>query len=435
MTPGGSPVRIPHLELPSIVKKNLFKTLHPERSVRLFGTYPRMMKSSGKNTIIIVESDAPQAHSLRSMLGEKGYRTAIAGNGKEALDAARKARPALVLSEVVLPSMDGLSMCREMKADPALKGVPVLLLTRLSAIEDILKGLDCGADGYITKPFSAEFLISSISSLLSNEHRVQNNQNERRMELDFGGRRFSVNAGRAQTVRFLLSTYENAVFQNTELCRAQEELKLLNERLEDMVRERTVELSAEVLERKAAELALRGSEERFRAVLDAASDTVICLGTQDRIYVWNRKAEEMFGYPASEAIGSEMHELIVPPRYREKARERLNQFFKSGKGDILGRTVEVKAMRRDGSEFPVEVSIAAFKLEGKWNAVGIIRDITARKRLEEDLRQNIEDLERMNRLMVGRELRMEDLRDEVRKLRERVRELEDGAGDIARRPQ
>lgn len=386
----------------------------------------RAMKRTGKKAILIVEGSAPEALSLKSMLGKNGYDTLVARNGREAIETARKKRPAIVLSEVVLPDMDGLSVCRELKADPALSGVPVVLVTELSDLEDILKGLDCGADGYITRPFNPEFVLSRISSLLSNGPLVQNNRDEKRMELEYCGRHFSVNAGRAQTVRFLLSTYENAVLQNRELCRAQEELKLLNERLEDMVRERTSELSAEVLERKAAELALRVSEERFRAVLETASDAIICLGPQDRIYIWNRKAEEMFGYPASEAVGSEMHGLIVPERYREKARKRLNDFFRSGNGDMLGRTVEVKAMRRDGTELPVEVSLAAFSLEGKWNVVGIIRDITARKLLEEELRRNIEDLERMNRLMVGRELRMEELREEVRRLRDRVRELDDG---------
>gem|GEM_PF-5720538 len=391
------------------------------------------MKRPGKKTVLIVENSAPQALHLQSMLAEGGYAASIARDGREALEAARKKRPALVLSEVALPGLDGLSVCRALKSE--LKGVPVVLVTELSGLGDILKGLDSGADGYITKPFNGEFVLSRISSLLSNGPRVRNNRDEKRVEIEYGGRRFSVKAGRAQSVSFLLSTYENAVLQNRELCSAQEELKLLNERLEDMVRERTSDLSAEVLDRKAAELALRVSEERFRAVLEAANDAIVCLGPGDTIYVWNRKAEEMFGYPASEAVGSGMHELIVPARYREKARERLKEFFETGRGDLLGRAVVVSASRRDGSELPVEVSLAAFNLEGQWNAVGIIRDISSRKLLEEELRHNIEDLERMNRLMVGRELRMEELRGEVRRLRDRVRELEDGPREGAGRPE
>lgn len=379
-------------------------------------------------TIMIVEDSRVQALELSELLCSNGYDVLLAGNGKEALALSRRVKPSLVLSDVVMPVMDGFTMCRQLKSDPAARGIPVILLTSLAAPEDIVQGLDSGADGYITKPFSADFLLSKVASLLSGPCRIFNNPEERRIELEYNGKKFIINAGRAQTVSFLLATYENAVMQNKALSKVQQELKELNEKLEDKVRERTSALSAEIGERKAAERALREGEETFRAVIEAANDAVICLGTPDTIRVWNRKAEEMFGYSAAEAIGKGLHSLIVPDEYRERAISRLKSFFETGDGEMLGRTVEVKALRRDGSEFPVEVSISAFNIGGQWNSVGIIRDITERKLLEEEMRQNLDDVERMNRLMVGRELKMEDLRAEVRKLRARLKELEDSAG-------
>ena len=385
------------------------------------------MADSVSRTVMIVEDSRVQAIELSELLCANGYDVLLAGNGKEAIALSKRVRPSLVLSDVVMPVMDGFTMCRELKSGAATSGIPLVLLTTLAAPEDIIRGIDSGADGYITKPFSPEFLLAKVASLLSGPCQVFNNPEEKRIEVEYNGKKFIVNAGRAQTVSFLLSTYENAVMQNNALSRVQQELKELNERLEDKVRERTSALLAEIAEKKAAERALRESEETFRAVIEAANDAVICLGRPDTIYVWNRKAEEMFGYPASEAIGKGLHTLVVPDEYRERAFSRLKEFFETGEGEIVGRTVEVKALRRDGTEFPVEVSLSAFKIGGQWNSVGIIRDITERKLLEEDMRQNLEDVERMNRLMVGRELKMEDLRAEVRKLRARLKELEDSA--------
>ena len=383
-------------------------------------------------TVMIVEDSRVQALELSELLCGSGYDVLLAGNGKEALALSKRVRPSLVLSDVVMPVMDGFSMCRELKSDPSLSGIPVVLLTNLAAPEDIIQGLDSGADGYITKPFSPDFLLAKVASLLSGPRPIFNNPEEKRIELEYNGKKFIVNAGRAQTVSFLLSTYENAIMQNRALSRVQQELKELNERLEDKVRERTAALSAEIGERKAAERALRESEETFRAVIEAANDAVICLGMPDVIHVWNRKAEEMFGFPAAEAIGKGLHSLVVPDEYRDRAFSKLKDFFQTGEGEMLGRTVELKALKRDGAEFPVEVSISAFNVGGQWNSVGIIRDITERKLLEEDMRQNLEDVEKMNRLMVGRELKMEDLRAEVRKLRARLKELEDAARSESR---
>lgn len=143
-------------------------------------------------------------------------------------------------------------------------------------------------------------------------------------------------------------------------------------------------------QQKLAEDGLNASEERFRVITESASDAIIGLESPGRIYLWNKKAEEMFGYSASETIGKEFHIFIVPERYREKAFYGQKVFFQTGMGPVIGKTLELSALRKDGTEFPVEVSISAVNVQGEWEATGIIRDITERKKASERLKEEME---------------------------------------------
>lgn len=139
---------------------------------------------------------------------------------------------------------------------------------------------------------------------------------------------------------------------------------------------------------------LEESEERFHAVAESAADAIICLKHPDNIYFWNKKAEEMFGYSASEVMGKTFHDLIVPEKYREKAYKALKTFFQTGTGPVVGKVVEVYALRKDGTGFPVELSISAMNIRGKWQTTGIVRDITNRKRIEQELNDAVSQIEK-----------------------------------------
>lgn len=168
-------------------------------------------------------------------------------------------------------------------------------------------------------------------------------------------------------------------------------------------------------ERKRAEDDLKESEERFRMIVESAMDAIISLKPPGTIYLWNKKAEEMFGYPAAEAAGRDMHALIVLERYHEKAREGLKTFFQTGIGTVVGKTIELYALRRDGTEFPIELSISPMQIGGEWHATGIIRDNTERKQSEEKLKQQVEELGRFKKATIQREIRMKELRDKLEK--------------------
>ncbi|HYA15194.1 MAG TPA: PAS domain S-box protein [Syntrophales bacterium] len=148
---------------------------------------------------------------------------------------------------------------------------------------------------------------------------------------------------------------------------------------------RTVgEIITNVVERKRAMELMRESEDRFEAITGTAADAIILMNGKGTISYWNPAAERMFGYHIEEAIGRELHSLIVPREYSDHYREGLDEFRKTGQGPVVGRPFATVALRKDGSAFPIEVSISSIYMRGGWKAAGIIRDITDRKRIEEN---------------------------------------------------
>ena len=152
----------------------------------------------------------------------------------------------------------------------------------------------------------------------------------------------------------------------------------------------------DLTDRKRADEAARESERRLygelqereanmRRLIDSALDAVLGIDEQGRITEWNMQAETMFGWRCEEAAGRRLAEILIPMRYRAAHEEGLRHFLSSGEGPILNRRVEITALRRDGSEFPIELSIAPYRIGGTWAFSGFVRDITERKRLYSDL--------------------------------------------------
>jgi len=143
-------------------------------------------------------------------------------------------------------------------------------------------------------------------------------------------------------------------------------------------------VSRDISERKNTSQALRDSEVQLMHILDTALDAVVGMDQSGRVVHWNPEAERMFGYSASQAIGSEMADLIVPPAYRSRHREGLQRFLQTGSGPVVGVRVEITAVRADGSEFEIELAIATPTLRDKnYFFSAFIRDISERKRAEE----------------------------------------------------
>ena len=173
--------------------------------------------------ILVVEDSATQAALLRFGLEEGGYAVSVTRNGHDGLALAGAQLPALIISDIVMPHMDGYALCRSVKSDPALAHTPVILVTSLSSPDDVIKGLECGADNFLRKPYDFAYLLSNINYLLTNrELRSRDHANghggaEDGIEIQFAGRRHVITSGRQQILDLLISTYEQAVQVNEEL--------------------------------------------------------------------------------------------------------------------------------------------------------------------------------------------------------------------------
>lgn len=142
-----------------------------------------------------------------------------------------------------------------------------------------------------------------------------------------------------------------------------------------------------ITERKKTESALRESEARFKTIASTANDAIVMIDNRGDISYWNPAAERIFGFESDEVYGKNVHRLIAPTELLNAHKENFPHFIETGEGDAVGKTLELTALRKDGKEFPVEVSLSSIKIKKRWHAVGIIRDISERKRLEVQLRQ------------------------------------------------
>ncbi|EAT17218.1 diguanylate cyclase [Desulfuromonas acetoxidans] len=196
--------------------------------------------------ILVVEDSYTQALKLEQLFEEEGLSVACADGASRALLWLENYRPALIISDVVMPDMDGFELCRQIKGHVETRHVPVVLLTRLSEPEDIVRGLECGADHFVTKPFDCSLLVSQVHNILLNQKIRSQQRNDDGVEIYFAGKKHVINSERSQILDLLLSTYEGALQQKRELERMNEQL---NEAL-DTIKKRNAEI---------AELAVRDS--------------------------------------------------------------------------------------------------------------------------------------------------------------------------------
>ncbi|MBI3398476.1 MAG: PAS domain S-box protein [Deltaproteobacteria bacterium] len=215
------------------------------------------------------------------------------------------------------------------------------------------------------------------------------------------------------------------------------DLKLIDSELkketkEEFARVALAPVSAEALkgmslieELRKGEAELKRVVEEYRNIIDTSLDAIVAIDGSGKITVWNNTAERMFGYTKDEALGMPVTNLMQEGD-REKHRKGLKRFIETEVPVFIGKTVEVLGVKKDGSISPKEMSLSSQKIDGRWWITGIIRDIAERKHHEEMLKQRADELERMNRLMVGRELKMEELKKEIQNLKFKVQGLEKG---------
>jgi signal transduction histidine kinase/DNA-binding response OmpR family regulator len=262
--------------------------------------------------ILIVEDSPTQALQLQYILEQHGYRGSVAENGRAALTFMHQHQPTMVISDILMPEMDGYQLCRHIKADAGLAEIPVILLTSLSDPTDVIRGLECGADNFIVKPYDEEFLLSRIQYILANRRLRRGERTQMGLEIFFAGQTYFITSDRLQILNMLLSTYETAVQKNRQLIQTQDALQQVNVHLEAIVAERTAALTAEIVERQRVEEALSRYAERLRilrdidrAILAAQSPEAIAQGALGHIYAlipcW-RVGISLFDWQAHQGI-------------------------------------------------------------------------------------------------------------------------------------
>jgi len=370
--------------------------------------------------ILIVEDSPTQALQLQHILEQHDHRASIVTNGREALDFLRQRKPLMVISDVLMPEMDGYQLCQRIKADARLKDIPVILLTSLAESKAIINGLECGADNFIVKPYDEKYLLSRIGYILVNRELRKRGKTELGVEIFFAGQEHYITSDRLQILDLLLSTYETAVKQNFELIEARDALQRLNEHLEEKVAERTAALQAEIAERKRAEEALqkardelemrvqartaelaqanqelrteiaerqrveealRQSETRLRTILDHVLDGILTIDERGIVESYNPAAERIFGYIPAEIIGQHV-KMLVPDLHHGEHDSAISEALCPDNAERIEIGREVTGRRKNGSTFPLELAVSKMRLGDQRMFTAVARDITQRKEVE-----------------------------------------------------
>jgi len=161
--------------------------------------------------------------------------------------------------------------------------------------------------------------------------------------------------------------------------------------------EAITERLGKLFEKKKTDLLFQESEERFRIISDSALDAIIMMDEKGEIAFWNPAAEKIFGYTENESIGKSVHMMIAPQRYHDNFFKAFEEFKKTGEGSAVGNVLELSALRKDRTEFPIEISLSAILIKENWWSVALIRDITDRKQAEEELLKAKESAEAANK--------------------------------------
>jgi signal transduction histidine kinase len=179
--------------------------------------------------ILVVEDSRTQAEMLKHTLESHGYTVTLAENGKAALDVLATDNPEVIISDVVMPVMDGYEFCRTVKNDERYRHIPVILLTMLTDSKDVIYAMVSGADNFITKPYQGEYLVSRLKKMISQKNAKPASPAESPLDFQLSGKKFSISHNRQQVIELLLSAYEAAVLQHQEVLNAQKKLADANE--------------------------------------------------------------------------------------------------------------------------------------------------------------------------------------------------------------
>jgi PAS domain S-box-containing protein len=375
--------------------------------------------------ILVVDDDPAMRRVMEMLLSGRGWVVETAADGRVALAALQERIPDLVVMDVVMPGIGGLGALRQIRAEPRTRRLPIILTSVISEEESRLKAFAAGASDYLIKPFSERELVARVTTQLDlgEQRRAAAEEGESLFRtvadhapvlISMSGADGRVNYVNQRTIDFTGMTMEElAGYGWVEAVHPEDRVRTLEGHRVGIQSRRPYELEArvrrhdgeyrwvlisgaprhlptgdfagfvvsslDITERKRREEERQQGERELRAILDGAIDAVVGVDREGRVTFWNPRAEEIFGWPAAEAEGRDMAGLVIPARYQEAHRRGLARFLASGE-ERLNRRMEVVGQRRDGSEFPAEVTLTAFrKADGSYTCTAFVADISERK--------------------------------------------------------
>ncbi len=221
--------------------------------------------------ILIVEDSPTQSMLLEHLLERQGYTVTAAASGVQALSELATFRPALIISDIVMPEMDGFELSRRIKSHEELRDIPVILLTGLSDPEDVIRGMEALVDFYLTKPYDEDFLLSKVESIISRGAEPSYNLGLQKLSISLWGKTHEVSVIPELSMGLLASTYENAIQINHQLQREIAERKRVEEQLRITVK-RLKEMES-IIEISPAVAFVRRAEENWP--IEFVSDNVL----------------------------------------------------------------------------------------------------------------------------------------------------------------
>ncbi|WP_073237709.1 PAS domain S-box protein [Desulforamulus putei] len=386
--------------------------------------------------ILIVEDSRFQAQITANILNKYGYMTEIALTGEEAVEKVSGSRcPDLILVDIELgKGMDGALAARTIQQ---FRDVPVVFLTAHTEKEIVEKIRTITGYGYVLKGAGEHVLVSTVEMALhlyeANAHAnmyrqiFENSLNEIYIFHPETLKFIAVNRGARKNLGYTIEELSTMTPLDLEPELDSESFRALLEPLVGGMQEQIlfntvhrrkdgslypaemhlqlfghsgekvcVALIIDLTERRKMEEELRARDATLGTIMGSARDAIIMLDGQGNVTFWNPAAEQLFGYSREEILGKDLHRLVVLDECLYQAYNKAFKHFQlTGEGNTIGKTTELKAKHKDGRELDVELSLSALRIRDAWHAVGIVRDISERKRLEEDNRRKEECLRLM----------------------------------------
>ncbi len=186
--------------------------------------------------ILIVEDSPTEAEQVKHLLEERGFAITLATDGQEALAKAKRCKPALIICDIAMPAMDGYTLCKRIKSNKSTRDTPVVIVTTFPSLQELIKGLECGADNFMRKPYDEKSLLSCISSTLANRVMRKSANMQAGAVGYLADQRHVITSERQQILDFLISTHEHGILINEEPSAREKQLAFSHQCLNGLTR-------------------------------------------------------------------------------------------------------------------------------------------------------------------------------------------------------